>query len=258
MARQKTRATTLQQKFGFRDRDLTTATHDGILVWLDSELERIAQELLAPRGWSSSAIRDKKRRVQSAVDSRTEELKQKLEKGEEYWGKDYSTMNQELSFWGSYVLLEPPACPLVEVEETKWEHAITTGKSTNPYVVGFIDLLAYVTIPCLELHDISWQRNWTVRGESVWRYVVCADTPPTWIIEGRDGLLAFEVKSSIRSVGEVIRQIRFYQEYEKSMKFVIVSPDDKHAGILQRQGIGFVKYPGMEMSNRQCRMKLTT
>lgn len=48
-----------------------------------------------------------------------------------------------------------------------------------------------------------------------------------------------EVKSTIKSIGELIRQVRAYHcEY-----FVVVCPDDRFAEIIRSQGIGFVKCP---------------
>jgi hypothetical protein len=52
----------------------------------------------------------------------------------------------------------------------------------------------------------------------------------------------FEVKTAIKSLGELIRQIRMYQEYVSSGIFVVVCPDDRYKEQLQRQGIAFVKY----------------
>jgi hypothetical protein len=51
----------------------------------------------------------------------------------------------------------------------------------------------------------------------------------------------FEVKTTIPSLGELIRQIRMYQEYENGI-WVVVSPDDTHSSRLEKQGIKFIKY----------------
>jgi hypothetical protein len=54
--------------------------------------------------------------------------------------------------------------------------------------------------------------------------------------------LNFEVKSSIPSLGELIRQITFYQQYceHREGRFVVVSPDARWQRQLASQGIGFV------------------
>lgn len=58
--------------------------------------------------------------------------------------------------------------------------------------------------------------------------------------------LMFEVKTSIKSIGEVIRQIQLYKTYfqiytNRIYEFIIVSPDDRYIDILKSQGIGFLK-----------------
>ncbi|MGC4052924.1 MAG: hypothetical protein QM757_26650 [Paludibaculum sp.] len=61
----------------------------------------------------------------------------------------------------------------------------------------------------------------------------------------------FEVKSEIPSIGELIRQIRAYGVYQKDCLWFVVSPDDRFAGVLKRQGIGFLKVPSEVLSPRQ-------
>ena len=51
----------------------------------------------------------------------------------------------------------------------------------------------------------------------------------------------FEVKTQIKSAGELIRQINYYKEYVRG-HYVVVSPEDKFARILKEQGIGFIPY----------------
>ena len=52
----------------------------------------------------------------------------------------------------------------------------------------------------------------------------------------------FEVKATLPSAGELIRQIRMYQEYVQG-EWVVVSPDDRHRSILESQGIRFYPAP---------------
>jgi hypothetical protein len=51
------------------------------------------------------------------------------------------------------------------------------------------------------------------------------------------------VKTEIASLGEVIRQINMYREYDPDAQYYLVSPDDNHVDILKKERIGFVKYP---------------
>ena len=59
-----------------------------------------------------------------------------------------------------------------------------------------------------------------------------------------NGYLYFEVKPSIPSLGELIRQIQMYRAYSKTgEKYFVVSPDDRFRKMLESQDIGFVKCP---------------
>jgi hypothetical protein len=59
----------------------------------------------------------------------------------------------------------------------------------------------------------------------------------------RDIGIAFEVKSRISNIGEVIRQINQYKTFSRFDHFYIVSPDDRFVDILKSQSIGFIKSP---------------
>lgn len=58
-----------------------------------------------------------------------------------------------------------------------------------------------------------------------------------------NGKVSFEVKTSIKSIGETIRQINTYRTYLRDQIFCIVSPDDRFIKILKSQNILFVKAP---------------
>lgn len=53
-------------------------------------------------------------------------------------------------------------------------------------------------------------------------------------------VLAIEVKPRIESLGEVIRQIRMYQQFAPRHVFFVASPDQRYAALLREQGIGFI------------------
>jgi hypothetical protein len=57
----------------------------------------------------------------------------------------------------------------------------------------------------------------------------------------------FEIKTEIPSLGELIRQLRFYEKYipqytENKNLVIVVSPNDEHKEILNEQGFHFYKY----------------
>ena len=114
------------------------------------------------------------------------------------------------------------------LDRRTWEYPIVDRKYGGAkYVIGFVDLWASCTAPEL--------RRWE-SGEWHW------GNPTKYFY--------FEVKSTIPSLGELIRQIRMYQEYIEthlSGAFYIVSPDARFKDALRSQGIGFVHYPSGEV-----------
>lgn len=102
-----------------------------------------------------------------------------------------------------------------------WEFALNDGR----FVAGFIDLVAVVGSPS-----------------------------DTW----RGGAFAFEIKSSIKSLGELVRQLRFYEakftvhriadQQVQNTRFAVVSPDGRWRNALASQGFIFIAYPSGEIT----------
>jgi hypothetical protein len=95
----------------------------------------------------------------------------------------------------------------------RWEKPVTTTVKRDERLIGFIDLAVTTS-------------GWPER-------------------------VYFEIKSQVRP-GSDIRQINAYKFYQSPQQewdtdlrgpFVVVSPDDRHADLLEEQGIRFVKYP---------------
>ena len=107
--------------------------------------------------------------------------------------------------------------PQARFEKVVWEKPVMSGK----YIVGFIDLAI--------VYSLEGQR-----AKPAW------DTSEPEIIRF-NRLICVEVKSSIPSASELIRQIQMYQEYQ-SGTYVVVSPDARCADVLKSQGIEFYHY----------------
>lgn len=183
----KTRATTIQQRFGFKDDDLKTPTHDQLMLWLDENAEEVINKTISNE-WTEDDIRE---------------------------------ANQELGNDETNELIElarlPEKTPLEIIKKT-WESPIMSGN----YVVGFIDMRIKYKADCVNL---NWRNSMRANG---------------WYIE-KSPLsfpICIEVKSSIPSLGELIRQVRMYQKYLVG-HYAIVSPDARFAEAIRSQDIGF-------------------
>lgn len=105
------------------------------------------------------------------------------------------------------------------IKKVKWEHQIVYESTNKTYksVVGFVDILVIVSG---EFYD---------HKENV--------------VFNEEREIFIEVKTEIPSLGELIRQMRAYQSYGSwNTRYLIVSPDDSHAIMLNKQGFMFYKY----------------
>ena len=198
MAVEKSRATTLQEKFGFKDEDLHTPKHDALMLWLDRNADELVQEFFAvPSDWPAEVIAGVRSEAAKLVESR--------------FG---------LRQWCG--LGAVPSRALVIAKKT-WEKPIVTAKG---YAIGFADMEVVAFRPSMLSFSYCDRLD--------------ANRPAAeWYVEIVKEHVVFEVKTAIRSVGELVRQIRLYQEYLKG-HYIVVSPDDRFAEVLREQGIQFV------------------
>jgi hypothetical protein len=128
-------------------------------------------------------------------------------------GRELRDNNKESYF--NFIQL--PKKPELEVEKCIWEHPIMSGKGS--YIVGFADMKVDFLIPTLQ-------------------YKI--DDNKLSIYKERSSIY-FEVKSTISSLGELIRQVRMYQSYTNG-KWFVVSPDTKYSSALESQEIFHIEY----------------
>jgi hypothetical protein len=175
----KVRGSTLQQKFGFQDKDLTTEGHDEIMIWLNDHCQEILSKLY-------------------------------------HWRDNAQDLARQM---------DPPApipdYPGVQILSIEWEHAIKSGT----WLVGFIDMAVRYKLPFLYIDKKD-------SGEYVGLKVGWTDS----------SLAFFEVKTSIPSLGELVRQIRMYQSYPgySGERYFVVSPDNTWAEQLWALKIWFI------------------
>lgn len=153
---------------------------------------------------------------------------------------------------------EPPPKPAPGFK-IQWEWPIVDQKYKGKYVIGFVDMHINFGDPWLVIADRGKKPNpfllggfksfsdpptWQINEEAkkklsnrkYWEYLL---RQPQWDFLFFERELLFEVKTSISSLGELIRQIRLYQTYTDS-PFIVVCPDARFAEPILSQGIGFL------------------
>ena len=114
-----------------------------------------------------------------------------------------------------------------EIKITKtWESPILSGS----YTIGFCDM--YVEVKAVwEGKDIVFDyRDKIEKAENSYLELD----------------LYFEVKPTIPSLGELIRQIRMYESYTEGGQWFVVSPDTRFCTLIEGQNIKFIEAPDPE------------
>lgn len=238
MGNQKVRATTLQQKFGFQDDDLRTPAHDSLMVWLDQYVDS------AVAGWYPAALTEDETNhllveAKQENEKRLHDVEKRMLDDRAWLDKHGSsivtgiTASIEKKYQDSLAEYErmktyceswnpgPPPNRTIRIVKT-WESPVM---ARNDFMVGFIDMKVTVQHSDVRIEGGKWIES----------NPIC--------IRSKDEYL-FEIKPTIQSVGELIRQIRMYQQYQEG-DYMVVSPDDRFASILNAQGIGFLKAPNL-------------
>jgi len=247
----KPKAKTIQERFGFADPELTTPSHDAIMLWLKANLPDILEvklKELKPRA-DVAKLQERaesfKRKVieyhQRKVDQGREYLLEKKAEGEDSTDafghglrvKRQANIEKEfeecIASTRLGVPLDVPAMKSLVIGKQIFEYPIDNHKG---FLMGFADLyveavdydygLAGVRDDCYHARDLE---------------IVVSPT-------GYE--LMFEVKTKIPSLGEVLRQVRMYESASRrtyQVKFFIVSPDSRFRSVIEEQGIGFVECP---------------
>lgn len=100
-------------------------------------------------------------------------------------------------------------------------------------IVGYADLLIETELPRVRP---KYKAAATRGGDDIFDGFEL-----TWSREREAPCILVEAKSSLPTVGELMRQIQLYRTAFNG-KFVVVSPDDSYAQILAEQGVTFVQY----------------
>lgn len=243
----KTRISSLQEKMGFMDTDLTTPKHDEIMLWLEDNIETVIDQLLIDRKWKEEEIEKARKEADAWVQGQLQKF-------------DFESLKN----WKGLGDL-PEKCRWNFTEQPEWEFPVSSGK----YIVGFLDMALEVEYNLFSV-DFPEEREcpppppppptpeeaarMAERNKKISTILagggIRINQPifngegyiPKWDIYRRRRGYLFEVKSAIPSLGELIRQIHLYEQYQQGF-YVVVSPDTRYRKAIENQNIEFVEYP---------------
>jgi len=239
----KPRASTIQQRFGFMDSDLKTPKHDEMMIWLDDNIVDVILSFRTkkiPSEWPDEAEVNLRAKLNSCIDKELKRLKYRSER----WNESQDELNDFLEWSKSFSLGPIPSRPPISKQiRTKMEVPViskSNSRHSSKYIIGFIDLVATVTPVELKIKGMRWLPPGSDYSDE--KLLYWPDIRWDIYYKLHDAVrLNFEVKTEIKSLGELLRQIRMYQEYTDG-PFVVVCPDDKYQKQINQQGITFYKY----------------
>lgn len=197
------------------------------MFWLDKQAEGFVKQIIEwTNAWPAGMVEQKVKAITNALKTRADSLRKYLER----FNNEHS--RQELALIESYQGLGDPPPREVRIQKI-WEDAVT--HPATKFVIGFLDMVVLVEKTELEVDEVDLSvsrfRSEQIRGAPTWR-----------TLRSPEQRFGFEAKVDIPSLGELIRQLRLYQQFRHHPLYV-VSPDDRFAEQLVAQGFGFIKYP---------------
>ena len=133
-------------------------------------------------------------------------------------------------------LTTPEPLPPV-VSGMVYEEPVSTDRD---FIVGFVDVAAVIELSVPMLAGVDWED----RRRGTWYLSDYADLTKIrhdWSEEYVN--VSFEAKPAIKSLGELLRQLRTYKNYQGQTRFVVVSPDVRYRDHIIGQGFGFWECP---------------
>ena len=255
----KPKAQTLQQRLGFFDEDLKSPKHDELMLWLDNNIETIVNEKFNKEYTAENIkviIERESKKIQNIIDNYNSSI-QYFEKQLTLTDRERNELPQSLRYTNDELneILEKnnrkkqilqqfnisvsiPSKPRITRIQKKWELPVTTNNYQNKYTIGFIDFVASFNVPVLELggliskrKDQSFELDYYDFNENELQFHYTA----------MEKTILVEVKSEIKSLGELIRQINHYKTYV-SGDYYVMCPDNQYKKTLKDQGIDFIDY----------------
>jgi hypothetical protein len=248
---------TLQQKLGFFDEDLKKPKHDEIMLWLDSNIEDLVKQNFQVQAQPGQveALKDQTiNDIKLAIDwklTMLEKLKAealsiptKAKELQERIDMEQKKVDYMLG-WNGFDS-NPKVVP--EILRKIWEYTITTQGSyqngnSSKFTVGFIDYAVTVKYPRYEPRVGGITYTWNQAYKKYENFDIVK--VPYIYYQKEEMNLFFEVKTEIKSIGELIRQINHYRAYAFGI-YTVVSPeqDETKINVLESQNIKHIRYMG--------------
>lgn len=245
---------TLMQRHGFADTDLKTPAHDHILFWLKGNMLAVLERLYPLPAWADADIEERRTAAKARIVKQIEGLQKVVERNREITGRWNSSTYPfererveklkaetdasiaEIERLQSLVVLSgPPPPPSIELVRVTDECPLGTNDRAN-IIVGYVDCIAECYVP-IRIADGGGRLDRDLdRSPKNWR-------DPHWSVERQRHVTAFEIKTTIPSYGELMRQLNTYRRYFAG-DIVVLSPEDRFADAIREQRFGFVKFEG--------------
>lgn len=258
----KPKAQTLQQKMGFFDEDLKKPKHDEIMLWLDSNIETIVNNLFnkpfTEKEIDLIKVRETEK-IQSIIkvfETYIKNIEEELnltdaERTERKFGLISSNSKTDLrqrlelikskkEILENFDISSPEIYnkPRITKIIKKWELPVSTTNYNNKYTIGFIDFSASFNIPKLEFIGLGYTQSHN-SGKINYNDINVNDLKFGYI--AKSTTIFVEVKSEITSLGELIRQINQYKSYLNG-EYYVLCPENKYKELLKEQGINTIDY----------------
>lgn len=247
----KINARNFQLNLAFNDQDLRTPKHDEIMHWLTAWTQNTANI----RPLYAKAARQRSEHVEHRLDAQSAKLLEPLREYEKE--RILSDLNRQFSGRVSAVKEAWPKEPERRVDycRMQWEPPLKNGRG----IVGFCDLHCQYNVS-FELEKVLLSQYSLASVEPVprdpekpayspnrWAFALV--TSGEWWRQPADECnLYFEVKTEIRSVGELMRQLQLYRstdtfQWSTRNRLVVVAPaNNEAASVCEAHGISFVDY----------------
>jgi len=255
---------TLQQRLGFNDPDLTSPAHDELVLWIGDNIRAYIDSHTKHNPLKN--LDKYQAQAKEAIQHRIKELVDSIRDAEEDLRnlpdpeKDHLPGQGGFQYRGTYLKQrceeyagqlnrirsltekEPPPIPAIRIKTT-FEVPVNTDRNQ---IVGFTDVVAQVDLPYLYLSGIQ-----TDDHDKNPRLQHDKELALDFTYNQR--IYAFEAKPRIRSLGELLRQLRTYKQYDLGLgqghryhgvdHWIVVSPDVRYRQTIIDQGFGFWESP---------------